>query len=101
MKRHHRMVRNIQVLHVESSGDDSLQLIADREQLERGFDRLSIDQRAVIVLRHYVGLPLVEVASALGIAPGTAKSRYHYAMSAMRAALDADARPTTRRKVVA
>jgi DNA-directed RNA polymerase specialized sigma24 family protein len=28
----------------------------------------------------------------LGIPPGTAKSRYHYAMSALRAALEANAR---------
>jgi RNA polymerase sigma-70 factor (ECF subfamily) len=100
-KRHRRLVRNVKVIDVESSIDDSFQLIVDREQLERGFDRLSIDQRAVIVLRHLVGLPLVEVAAALDIPTGTAKSRYHYAMSALRAALEADARPTTGRKVVA
>lgn len=100
-KRHRQLVRRMQVIDVESSFDESIQLIADREQLQRGFDRLSIDQRAVIVLRHFVGLPLVEVATTLGIPPGTAKSRYHYAMSAMRAALEADARPTAGRKVVA
>ena len=98
--RHRRLLRNIQVIDVESSIDDSMQVIADREQLERGFDRLSMDQRAVIVLRHFVGLPLAEVATVLGIPSGTAKSRYHYAMSALRAALEADARPTTGRKVV-
>jgi RNA polymerase sigma-70 factor (ECF subfamily) len=76
-------------------------VIADREQLQRGFDRLSIEQRAVVVLRHYVGLPLTEVATALGNPDGTAKSRYHYAMSALRAALEADARPIAGRKVVA
>jgi RNA polymerase sigma-70 factor, ECF subfamily len=100
-RRHQRLVRNIRVIDVESSIDDSFQLIADREQLERGFNHLAIEQRAVIVLRHFVGLPLVEVATALGIPIGTAKSRYHYAMSALRAALEADARPTTGRKVVA
>lgn len=100
-KRHRRMVRNIRVIDVESSIDDSFQVIADREQLERGFERLPIDQRAVIVLCHFVGLPLVEVAAVLGIPSGTAKSRYHHAMSALRAALKADARSTTGRKVVA
>jgi RNA polymerase sigma-70 factor (ECF subfamily) len=100
-KRHRRLVRNFEVIDVASPTDDSMQVVADREQLERGFDRLSIDQRAVIVLRHFVGLPLVEVATALGIPFGTAKSRYHYAMSSLRAALEADARPATGRKVVA
>jgi RNA polymerase sigma-70 factor, ECF subfamily len=99
-RRHRRLVR-IPVVEVESSADDAIQLIDDREQLERGFDRLSIDQRAVIVLRHLVGLPLVDVATALGIPSGTAKSRYHHAMSALRAALEADARPTAERKVLA
>jgi DNA-directed RNA polymerase specialized sigma24 family protein len=33
-----------------------------------------------------------QVAEVLGIRLGTAKSRYHYAMAAMRASLDADLR---------
>lgn len=67
--------------------------IADRDQLERGFRRLSTDQRAVIVLHHYLDLPLDEVASILGIPPGTVRSRLHRAIAALRAALEADARP--------
>jgi RNA polymerase sigma-70 factor (ECF subfamily) len=66
--------------------------IADRDQLEQGFRHLSVDHRAVVVLHHYVGLPMPEVADALGIPTGTAKSRYHHAMAALRAALDAQAR---------
>ena len=54
-----------------------------------------------MVLHHYVGLPLPEVAAALGIPPGTAKSRYHYAMSALRAALEADARVAAPGEVLA
>jgi RNA polymerase sigma-70 factor (ECF subfamily) len=99
--RHRRLVRQVRVIDVEPSIDDPLQVIADREQIERGFDRLSIDQRTIVVLRHFVGLPLGEVGTALGIPAGTAKSRYHYAMSALRAALEADARPATARKVLA
>jgi RNA polymerase sigma-70 factor (ECF subfamily) len=72
-------------------GDRSAEL-ADREALERGFRRLSLDHRAVVVLHHYVGLALPEVAEALGIPAGTAKSRLHYGMAALRAALEADAR---------
>ena len=51
--------------------------------------------RALIVLHHYLDLPLPEVAAALGIPLGTAKSRLHRALRQMRAALDADARPAT------
>ena len=66
--------------------------MADRDEIERGFRRLDPDQRAVIVLHYYVGLPVPEVADALGIPVGTAKSRLHRATRALRSALDADAR---------
>jgi RNA polymerase sigma-70 factor, ECF subfamily len=65
---------------------------ADRDQLERGFRRLAPDQRALIVLHHYLDLPLPDVALVLGIPVGTAKSRLHRAIRQMRATLDADAR---------
>jgi RNA polymerase sigma-70 factor (ECF subfamily) len=66
--------------------------IVDRDRLERGFERLSPDQRAILVLYHYLGLPLTEVADTLDIPSGTAKSRLSRALAAMRAALDADDR---------
>jgi RNA polymerase sigma-70 factor, ECF subfamily len=66
--------------------------VADRDQLDRGFARLDLDQRAVIVLHHYVGLPLTEVAAILAIPAGTAKSRLNRGIAAMRAALEADDR---------
>ena len=67
--------------------------MADRDQLERGFSRLEPEARAIIVLHHYLDLPLPEVAVVLRIPLGTAKSRLHRALESMRAALDADARP--------
>jgi RNA polymerase sigma-70 factor, ECF subfamily len=69
--------------------------VADRDQLERGFERLDADQRAVLVLHYYLGLTLDETADALGVPPGTARSRLHRATGTMRAALDADARSAT------
>ncbi len=51
-----------------------------------------MEQRAVVVLHHYLDLPLEKVAEVLGIPTGTAHSRLHRAMSALRAALEADAR---------
>lgn len=70
--------------------------VVDRDQLERGFRRLSIDHRAVVVLHHYLDLPLERVAESLDIPVGTARSRLHHAMRGLRAALDADARPPVR-----
>jgi RNA polymerase sigma-70 factor (ECF subfamily) len=71
---------------------DELLSIADRDLLERGFRRLSPDQRAILVLHHYLGYAPSEIAETLGIPAGTARSRLHHAHRAMRAALDADAR---------
>jgi DNA-directed RNA polymerase specialized sigma24 family protein len=45
----------------------------------------------VIVLHHYLDLPMPMVAATLGIPLGTAKSRLHYALARMRTVLDADA----------
>jgi len=76
--------------------NDGLSSVADRDQLERGFRRLSLDHRTVVVLHHYLDLPLERVAEIVGIPTGTAHSRLHHAMRALRAALEADLRPASR-----
>jgi RNA polymerase sigma-70 factor (ECF subfamily) len=68
--------------------------VAVRDQLERGFRRLSAEQRVAIVLHHYLGLSLAESAEVLAIPLGTMQSRLNRATQAMRAALEADERPT-------
>jgi RNA polymerase sigma-70 factor, ECF subfamily len=64
--------------------------VAIRDEIERAFRRLSPEHRAVLVLHHYIGLPVADVADALGIPFGTAASRLHYAARAMRVALTSD-----------
>ena len=71
--------------------EDAFAPVADRDELERAFLHLTIEQRAVVVLTHYVGLPGPEVAAILGIPPGTVASRLHYGIRAMRDALVAGA----------
>ena len=66
--------------------------LADHDEMERGFRRLSPEHRAVLVLHYYLGLTLGEVAETLGIPPGTVGSRLHYATRSLRAALDSEAR---------
>jgi RNA polymerase sigma-70 factor (ECF subfamily) len=75
------------------STPDGSAAFADRDELERAFRQLTIEQRAVFVLHHYLGLPLVEVAQVLDIPAGTARSRLHYAIAGLRAALLADPEP--------
>jgi RNA polymerase sigma-70 factor, ECF subfamily len=90
--RQRRFKANVQALHAEPPVDDVSLAVAERERLERAFDRLSIDHRAVVVLRYYADLALEDVALALDIPLGTAKSRHHYAMAELRSALEAEAR---------
>jgi RNA polymerase sigma-70 factor, ECF subfamily len=90
---------DLHILPTEASTGEGLSSVVDRDQLERGFRRLSIDHRAVVVLHHYLDLPLEEVADVLGVPLGTVRSRLHRAMQGLRAALDADARPPSREVV--
>jgi RNA polymerase sigma factor (sigma-70 family) len=66
--------------------------IAERDRIEHAFRRLTMDQRAILVLHHYLGLDPSEIAGTLGIPAPTARTRLHYAHRAMRAAVEADAR---------
>ena len=85
---------NLRVLPAdEPAAAGGLDEIIHRDELERAIRRLSVDHRTVLVLHHYADIPVDRVAQILEIPVGTAHSRLHHAMRAMRAALDADARP--------
>ena len=56
----------IDVRVLELPGPDSSFDLADRDQIERGFRRLDTEQRTVLVLHYYLGLPLDEAASGPG-----------------------------------
>jgi RNA polymerase sigma-70 factor (ECF subfamily) len=78
--------------------------VLERDRLERAFHRLSLDHRAVIVMRYLLDMTPEQVAETLGIPRRTVYSRLKRAMPAMRAALEADARPvavgTTSKEVI-
>jgi RNA polymerase sigma-70 factor (ECF subfamily) len=91
--RHRRRWRaQIAILPTEPAEPDRASELADRDQLERGLRRLNDAQRTVLILHFYLGLSPGEAADALEIPVGTAKSRLHYAIDALRAALAADER---------
>ena len=95
-KRAKRWLPNVPIdTPLEPVAPDDFGPVADRELLDRGFRELSVDQRAVLVLRHLVGLPLEEVARTLDIPSGTARSRLYRALRTMRASIEADTRPPT------
>ena len=66
--------------------------MAGRIALERAFDRLGADARAILVFHHLEGRPLAEIAAALGVPVGTAKSRLHAAREALERALERENR---------
>ena len=74
-------------------GRDESAAFAERDRIERELGALPIDQRAVIVLHFYVGLPLTEAAMVLGIPAGTAKSRLHRGLEALRLTMKSDRNP--------
>jgi RNA polymerase sigma-70 factor (ECF subfamily) len=91
--RHRRKWRaEITVLPAEPAEADKTSDLADRDLLERGLRRLTEPQQAILVLSFYIGLTPTEAAEALDIPVGTAKSRLHYAIEALRAAMAADER---------
>lgn len=65
---------------------DRAELIAVRDALRT----LAPRQRAVLVLRYYVGLSEAEIASTLGIARGTVKSQARDGLTRLRQALPAE-----------
>ena len=91
--RERRRTTNLRVIPLEGVvARDDLLGVADRDQLDRGFRRLTPEERAILVLHHYVGYAPSEIAEILGAPAGTVRSRLHHAHRAMRAALDAEAR---------
>jgi RNA polymerase sigma-70 factor (ECF subfamily) len=94
-RRKRAWIATIRTLPVDGpAGPDELAAMIDRDEVERGFRRLPPDQRAILVLHHYMGLDSTQIGAVLDIPAGTARSRLHYAHRAMRALLEADARPT-------
>jgi RNA polymerase sigma-70 factor (ECF subfamily) len=92
-RRNRRWSSHVRALPQEDlGGPDSTLSIAERDQIERAFRRLSPEHRAVFVLHHHVGMPMTSVAEVVGVPLGTVKSRLHYATQLLRAAIAADDR---------
>jgi RNA polymerase sigma-70 factor (ECF subfamily) len=58
-------------------------------------DRLSPEHKEILVELYYKGRTVTEAAEALGLPPGTVKSRSYYALRAMRAVLDTPGKGVT------
>lgn len=77
---------------LDDRAPDATRALADHDELEQAFRRLTPDQRTILALVYFADLSLADVSAALGIPLGTTKSRLHRSMDALRAALAADQR---------
>ena len=92
-RRDRRRYAKLQVLPMDGyTARDELSGVVDRDVVDRAFRRLSPDERAILVLRYYLGYEPTVIAEVLGAPAGTIRSRLHHAHRAMRAAIEADAR---------
>jgi len=94
LRRQRRRPMEVELLLIDSLNmPDHSTAFAEQELLDAALRRLDPGHRAVVALHYLLGMPLPEVATSLGIPYGTAKSRLHYALTAMRTGVDPDAYP--------
>ena len=93
-RRDRRRHARLGVLVADPVARDELAGVVDRDVVDRAFRRLKAEERAVLVLRYYLGYEPATIAEMLGVSGGTIRSRLYHAHRAMRAAIDADARAT-------
>jgi RNA polymerase sigma-70 factor (ECF subfamily) len=89
----HRSARNrhetpVDAVPEEPTVTDLAQQVVDRALLTQALSRLSTDHRAVLRECYFHGRSVAEAADTLGVPPGTIKSRAHYALQALRLALE-------------
>ena len=73
---------------VEPGGPDTTAASVERRALERAFERLSVDERTLLVLHHLDGRSLADIAVVLKVPEGTAKSRLFAARKSLEKALE-------------
>jgi RNA polymerase sigma-70 factor (ECF subfamily) len=88
--RRRKRVREITLDGPELEGPDSTEAHSGHLAILAAFDRLSVEERHILVLHHLDDLPLAKIAAQLGIPVGTAKSRLWSARRHLERALEAE-----------
>jgi RNA polymerase sigma-70 factor (ECF subfamily) len=92
VRRRRRRPMEVELTNLGSPGPSDIAAeFVRREQIAEALGHLDHGHRAVVALHYLLGMPLADVAIALDIPHGTAKSRLHYALATMRSGLAAEA----------
>jgi RNA polymerase sigma-70 factor (ECF subfamily) len=67
---------------------DTGQQAVDRQLVHAALRTLSIEHRQTLFETYFRGASVTQAAETLGVSPGTVKSRTHYALHALRQAID-------------
>lgn len=86
-----KRIREIDISASNITVPDTAEEHAAQATMIAAFDRLSVDDRHILVLHHLHGFPLAQIASQMDIPIGTAKSRLWSARRALERALEAEA----------
>jgi len=94
VRRRRRRVIEVELSPIDMpNAADTAVSLDDRQLIDDALARLDPGHRAVVALHYLLGMPLPEVAASLRIPLGTAKSRLHYALAAMRTTVTGAAEP--------
>ena len=91
-RNHMRRARTVRMVALDDTHDlqtaDAHGATIARLALEPAFAQLTPEQRIIVVLRFWRDLSVDDIAERLGVAPGTVKSRLHYALKTLREAIE-------------
>ena len=86
-----RRIREVELpAGAEPEAADRFGALLARDSVGRAMGALTVDQRAVVVLRYWRDLSLDQISDRLGWPLGTVKSRLHYGLAALRERLEHD-----------
>jgi RNA polymerase sigma-70 factor (ECF subfamily) len=92
-RRNRRWAMRMRVLPIEGpAGPDPMVSVDERDALDRAFQKLTPEHRAVFVMHHHAGLPLATIAEVVGVPLGTVKSRLHHAVQNLRGVLEIESK---------
>ena len=92
-RRRRRWLGEVKVLQpVTDRVEGEADALSERDEIGRALQSLTPEHRAILVLHFYLELTPAEIAERLNVPAGTARSRLHYALGALRAAMDAHQR---------